>query len=517
MPYRVFISYAHDDDEPPIDGVGEGFVSELMRRVKHYLKIKGPSPEFFRDVYAIRKSNAFTPKIERELQDADALMIVLSRNWLESEYCNHELQLFRTQRAQESVERLQARVLLVSKEFVPIERLPALLRDRDGRKYQDSHAFYREHPELPTFIEYFAEGEKEQSPAFRTAAKDLADDLRERTATGAPSPQPVFSPSPPTAPSAPSRNARRIFLAKPADDMLEAYVRLVNELQGRSYEVTPPPNEEIPRDTSAKSFVQEALRGAEVSIHVVGESKGYAPSDEDYIVPLQLRLAKEYAAASTSDPPFQRIIWAPRTMSASNGAAPPTRDALKVMERFGTFDGDKIEGCDLGDFIEQIIVGHLSEIAPPVPFPQPDAPSADATTTYYVWANEKDVPYGLELAAALEQLNVVPVPPVYDVDPDERLRWQEEQLATCDGVVIPWASASTVWVRSQSDLLKKWKNLKRDKPFARRGVVAGPPSGIDKTAFKRLPPRQAIDVVVDLTDRESISPDALGPLFGEGS
>ena len=144
MPYRIFISYSHNDDAPPIDGEGEGFVSALMRRVAHYLTTGGPpKPEFFRDIYEIRKSRPFTPIIEQHLQQSDALLIVLSRNWTSSEYCNHELELFRSQRSTESTQRVQQRIIIVGKQFLPVESFPQLLQDGAGHFFQEGHDFFR--------------------------------------------------------------------------------------------------------------------------------------------------------------------------------------------------------------------------------------------------------------------------------------------------------------------------------------------------------------------------------------
>ena len=507
MPYRIFISYSHNDDAPPIDGEGEGFVSALMRRVAHYLTTGGPpKPEFFRDIYEIRKSRPFTPIIEQHLQQSDALLIVLSRNWTSSEYCNHELELFRSQRSTESTQRVQQRIIIVGKQFLPVESIPQLLQDGAGHFFQEGHNFFQEHDERRGFyVEYFLEGDKEQPREFNQAAKDLAKDLRERAEE---EPQLKHQAPPPSV-----RNARRIFLAKPANDMTEAYERLVEELQGRGYEVAPDPALKIPSDSTAVPFIESALSDAEVSIHLVGERVGPAPDDEEHILPLQLRLAGERVASNAEEQRFRRIIWAPRTLHG-NGDVPPTgdRDPLEVVKRFGAMESDKIEGCELGDFVE-FVVKHLGDNAPPIDVPQYHVLSPNASV--YVLTNERDADYAMEIADALQQCNIEPVPTVFEDDQAARTAWHEKQLASCDAVVIPWAAAGAVWVRSNSEQLRNWQQLGRDKPFVQRSVVAGPPSGKDKLTFKRLPPRESIDIVLDLTQYEKVPADALEALFPE--
>jgi hypothetical protein len=121
----------------------------------------------------------------------------------------------------------------------------------------------------------------------------------------------------------------------------------------------------------------------------------------------------------------------------------------------------------------------------------------------------------MEIADALQQCNIEPVPTVFEDDQAARTAWHEKQLASCDAVVIPWAAAGAVWVRSNSEQLRNWQQLGRDKPFVQRSVVAGPPSGKDKLTFKRLPPRESIDIVLDLTQYEKVPADALEALFPE--
>jgi TIR domain len=521
MPYRVFVSYAHNDDAKPIDGGGEGFVSALMRRVAHYLVVDGPpGPEFFRDLYDIRKSHAFKPIIDQSLDDCDALMIVLSRNWIASAYCKRELETFRSFRSQESKGRFQQRLILASKQFVPNDDLPELLKDDSGFNFQESHKFYEERQERHGWYdEHFAEGEREQSKQFNAATRELTADLRERTeehvGKGS-AKKPQRSQSQASEPSRrPGRNERIVFLAFPASDMKDPYDRLVEELQGRGYRVVPDPAAKMPSDASAVALIENALRDAEISIHLIGEKVGPAPEEQDHILPLQLRLAAARASSTTGDQSFCRVIWAPRTAPNNGSGSAASRDPLEVVKRFGAIDGDKIEGCELGNFVE-FVVKHLVDHPPKPPAEGVKHFSALATNArVYVWAPKEDADYALDVADALDKCSALPIPAIFDNKDESSNAWHERQLATCDAVVIPWAAAKPGWVFSNSDQLRDWHELGRDKPFLQRCVVTGPPSATDKTSFKRFPPRESIDLVLDLTQHEKPSPDDLGPLFPE--
>lgn len=518
MSYRVFVSYAHNDDVKPIDGGGEGFVSALMRRVAHYFIVDGPpAPEFFRDLYDIRHSRPFKPIIDKSLQEYDALMIVLSRNWIASAYCNRELETFRSFRNQESLDSFQQRIIVVVKQFISVDDLPKLLRDDSGYNFQEGHKFYEEHHERRgLYNEFFAEGNREQSKEFNQAARELARDLRERTEEHVHKERgerrlPVGH-SALISPGEPARKERVVFLATPASDMKDAYNRLVEELQGRGYTVTPDRSAKMPSDATAVQFIENALSDAEAAIHLVGEKLGPAPEEQENILPLQLRLAAERAGRKTDNQSFCRIIWAPRTMGDGVASA-SSRDPLEVVKRFGAIDGDKIEGCELSDFVE-FVVKHLVDhppIRPSEEIRQDNSLSPNAKV--YVWAPKEDADYALEVADALDKCSIRPIPTIFEDRDESSEAWHEKQLATCDAVVIPWAAAKPGWVFSNSDQLKDWHELGRDKPFLQRCVVTGPPAGTDKISFKRFPPRESIDVVLDLTQQEKPSPDDLGPLF----
>ena len=66
------------------------------------------------------------------------------------------------------------------------------------------------------------------------------------------------------------------------------YVRLVTELQGKGFTVAPDPSADVPSDNSAEAFLNDALAKAEVFVHLVGDSGGFAPEGLDNVVKLQL-------------------------------------------------------------------------------------------------------------------------------------------------------------------------------------------------------------------------------------
>ena len=83
--------------------------------------------------------------------------------------------------------------------------------------------------------------------------------------------------------------------------MMEAYSTLVRELQGRGYRVVPEPAADLPTcGAAAVALIDQQLAEAEISVHLLGKQRGFAPDGERPIVPLQLARAAERAGARIS-------------------------------------------------------------------------------------------------------------------------------------------------------------------------------------------------------------------------
>ena len=87
-------------------------------------------------------------------------------------------------------------------------------------------------------------------------------------------PPPPMAPSPPQ----PGHDARKIYLAKPASDMREYYSRLVQELSRTAHAIVPDPDtRRSSRPYPPPSFIDAALREADLSIHLLGAGEGSHP------------------------------------------------------------------------------------------------------------------------------------------------------------------------------------------------------------------------------------------------
>ena len=96
--------------------------------------------------------------------------------------------------------------------------------------------------------------------------------------------------------------------------MKAAYVRLVTELQGKGFNVAPDPSADVPSDKSAEAFLTDALSSAEVFVHLVGDSGGFAPEGLDNIVSAATGACPRQSRASG------RSAWAEAQSSHCLGA-----------------------------------------------------------------------------------------------------------------------------------------------------------------------------------------------------
>ncbi len=496
MPFQIFVSYARNDDLPPLDGEGRGFITTLLKHLEfHFTCFGEPTPLIWRDKRAIARSEQFDPIIEKGVQDSDLLLVVLSNNWIHREFCRRELELFQQRWHKEGDEAVKRRIIVAGKNHIEPAARPALLQGQEG------YLFYAPDEENPSrFREFFVRGKAREE--FHERTQELAEDIWRRACEHEHLPPPSSAMTG-QAWTPVASSGRKIYLAKPAADMRAPYARLVDELQQRGYAVAPAPDADIPPDASAKDFIRAALDGAELSIHLLGAKAGWAPEECEPVVPLQLKLAAEAQS--------RRIIWAPRILVDEHAQAidADARDPFAVLAKFDRkVDSDTVEGSEISAFA-QFVIQHLDKNVPPVP----DIEVIEPNARVYLYHRPEDTQYAVEIAKALEQRGIQPVFPAFEGDPAELAALHRQELADCDAVVLCWAKAAEVWVKSQSRELKNWRELGRDKRFACRGLVAGPPPGDRKNLLLQLPPRNEIDVVVDLTGFEKPLPEALDPLI----
>jgi hypothetical protein len=168
----------------------------------------------------------------------------------------------------------------------------------------------------------------------------------------------------------------------------------------------------------------------------------------------------------------------------------------EVLVRFGEFQPtDKVLGGTLSKFVD-FLEEHLRQSD--LQGGGDAQPAGD--DWIYVYHVAADTEYACDLMEALKQRGVAASLPALEGEPADLMRIHLQRLSECSAVVLCWAQATEAWAHARAHELKDWKKLGRQKKFAYRGLLAGPPPGVRKTVFVRYPPANEIDVVLNLSE-----------------
>lgn len=510
----IFISYAHDDDLRLSAAKEEkGFVTFFTEILKAKLRDLGVTrAKIWIDRQRIDDADQFDGKIDDGLRKAQILLVIMSNNWTQRPYCRKEFDSIVELRRAARIDNVAEPINVVGKGHVDRLKRPPLLQLQEGSLFYARD----DQNDVAEMTPFFTRGEV-RDPRYYDRHDALAVILQKRVdliargqATGTPcATQPIFP-----------QNGRTIYLAKAACDMEAAYHRLAFELQGKGFGVVPDVNSDIPKDSSALAYIDDALTKAEASVHLVGERRGFVPDVDppDPIVRLQLIRARQQTADSATQTGrvFRRIVWAPKILDGAGQPAGPAqeRDPLKLLERFDTqIATDKIDGDILGKFIE-FLFQFLAEIAPKRNAKAP----ADGKLEVFLSYHGNDEEYAGAVVEALRESPLKIQVPAAGSDAETR-RYNDDLLVKCGAVALCWANASEVWVRSEADKLKNWETLGRKQQFACRSLIAGPPPVPHKRAqFMRILFQDGqFDKVLDLVDKGSPTPELLADLAPHSS
>jgi hypothetical protein len=503
----------------------KGFVTFLHEQLAlEFMRLGPVRPRIWRDIHGIEAGEQFERKIKNALKNSHILLVVLSRNWLDREFCRKELQWFSEAWSGLDSEEIKSRIVLVCKHHIEPGRRPDLLQGQEGYKFYSienpKHVLAADSQFAPE-REFFSRG-RIRDDRYMDQLEALAVYLW-RTAEEPPAPHP---------PAHAPLNGRTIYVAIPAGDMREAYGTIVAELQRRGYAVVPDSMKNLPLDLSLANVIDNSFRDAEASVHLLGDGSGGIPEgEEEPIVQLQLTRAAAKVAASEDSKPgkkggFRRFIWAPKNL----GDAGADRDPLDVLKKFdariktaSTEDnetttwvkGDLVHGDILAEFVSSLVKALENSTPPPEQIAQSGGVTASipVNSQVYIYHWEQDRSYALSVAKALRERKLYPILPAIDDDPVKCQKLHRSYLMENDFVVLCWAKATDTWRRTASHELKDWQQLGRTKQFTRRGLVVGPPRDQFKSELEIVPPPPSeIDVVLDLIEKDPPSPEALGPL-----
>jgi len=283
----AFISYAHLDDQPLIEG-NPGWVANFHRvlqiRVGQFL---GKEPHIWRDP-ELHGNDVFADTLSERLRKVAALVAVLSPRYIRSDWTLRELTEFSRAAELSTGIRIgdKSRMFKVLKTPVPRDKHPPQLRGLLG------YEFYNEDKETGRVreLDLMVSGAEAQTE-FVKRIDDLAIDickLIEAIECGS-----VAEDRPP------------VYLAEATRDLADAHDTIRRDLQDHAHSVVPPEN--LPAaQADLETYVRAQLSRCTMSIHLIGRNYGIVPEEWTESLPeIQYRLAADRAKECD----FTCLVW----------------------------------------------------------------------------------------------------------------------------------------------------------------------------------------------------------------
>ncbi len=481
----LFISYSHIDNQPLFEG-DKGWVSSLHHAVAvRVAQLLGKEPKIWRDP-KLQGNDYFADRLIEELPHVAALLFVLTPRYVKSEWCNRELDEFTKSSGKDLRIGDKSRLFKVVKTPVPLEKHPGVVRDLLG------YEFFKLDPDTGRPEELDPGFGPEQMREYWAKVNDLAHDVVQLLET--------LEPRDPDSPaqSAPETSAKGIvYLAETSLDRREDRDALKRDLLRRGYVVLP--DRSLPTVASeVEVMVREQLERAQLSVHLLGKNYGFVPEEATQsIVALQTGLAAERIGKD-----FARVVWIAPELEVTDDRQvqfiEEQRNDPRIQEHT-----DLLE-TPFEELKEQIV--KLLEREPESEDPQGSEEIGDYATIYLI-CDQQDLEQIAPLEDYLfEELGYEVVLPAFEGDESETRLDHEENLCSCDAVLIYHGEGSDLWLRSKLRELKKAPGYGRTKPLGAKAILVAPPMSPGK---ERLRTREALVI----QQPEGFEPDSLKPFI----
>jgi predicted Ser/Thr protein kinase len=465
----VLLNYAAIDDFALHDGK-PGWVSQLHRNLE--VRMEQLSGEKVR--IARLPENAISPVIEAELLEhvpqAKAMISVVSPPFVNSPLCRREVEQF-WHGAEQSGGRYikeKSRLLKVLKTAISEQQMPRQLVDifspLFGFEFFEIDA---ETGRVREFDETFGPALKQR---FFERVYDLAYDgcqvlslLKQVRARDVP-------------PAVPGPDRRWVYLATTTSDVADERDRIKRELLERGHVVLPDaPLPMLSRDV--ESTVRDCLARCTIAIHLLGRRYGVTPEDSSESIPaMQVRLTADRSLG----PDLQRLIWMP-------GGDEPADERQRAFLR-------RVQEDAALHHRAEIIEGNLNllkkdlirRLAPPEEKPKGTAPakSPSGAPKLYLICDPKDEPAVEALEDYLFAAGLEVMLPAFDGNDADAAALHQDNLLTCNAVLVYYGAAPRAWVDIKLRELLKATGYGREAPIAVQAVYIAPPDDRRKERFQ---------------------------------
>jgi hypothetical protein len=461
--HDIFVSYAHVDNQP-FAGADKGWVTTLIKDLKNFLGKKlGRS-----DAYSLwldnelRGNTAATPDTLKQLENAATLIVILSPGYLESKWCNLELNTFLAKVGKDS-----GRVFVVEHDVV--EERHAELSDLRGYRFwvRDDAGKYR--------ILAIPKPKPETEPEYYQVLDNLAGELTDKLKAlkeEMPSQAPLteISPVTTTTPKA------TIFLAEVTDDLTLRREEVKLYLESQGVQVLPKKMYFLPTQAELEQAIDADLKQSALFVQMLSALQPQRPAGMS--TPLV-----QYQRAQNIDLDLPILQWRSRDLDIKAVADPEQRTLLM---------GSTVMAIGLVE-LQQTIMQTLKKLAEKKLAP----PQTDCGELVFINATSQDMDLAHQVEGMLIQQGLDCSLPLDTSRSPSSAKIREDlnnNLQCCDIVLMLYdTNTDEVWVRSQLLLCKRARG-KREEPFKAIAVCKHPETPplnmrlADLHVFDCLPP-----------------------------
>ena len=476
----VFISYSHRDNSP--DGVLDTYwVSDLHRALEERVsKLLGRDVVVWRDP-RMKGNEPVGEALDRRLAETAALVCVVSPSYIASGWCRREIEWFVEACREQRLETVigLTRFFKVLKTPVERELHPPPIADLVG------YEFYSYDPETGYPEEFQKAFGKEVQVQYWQRLNRLAHEVAAllRAIAGA------------AAESA--RAGPVVFLAETSEELNDARETVHTDLLSKGCRVLPDRSLDL-TDPALDETLDAWLSASDLSVHLVGARSGpSAGGSHRSLVQAQLDAAGRHRR-------LRRILWLLPAPTSAEPAGAEFVDRLRTGSDLGPGD-DLVEGSldKLRLAIDRTPLAgekaaHRSRAVAP----------EEVRRRVYLICDVLDVEDVAPLSEALFSRGLEVITPAFEGDESEVRLDDQENLKTCDAVLLYWGAGSELWRRRrQRDVEKSW-GYGRARPLIAVAVYLAAPDRPEKRSFRT---HQAL--VISVLDGGGS--DSLEPFFDE--
>jgi hypothetical protein len=469
----VFISYAHDDNEPVIKGE-TGWVSKFHRALEVRLGQLIKKPIVWRDP-KLKGYDEFGEEISAKIAKTKVLLVIISPLWLESEWCMRELREFLEAAENTGGVKLgnKNRVIKIIKTPVHYENHPVEIRGLLG--YDFFHLDKLGEKDYPH--EFLLERGAPFYYEFRDKLDEVVYDIRDLITLINEIDRPDVSKSEPPV-SAPEKT---VYLAETTSDLDKERENIYHELKQAEYTILP--DQRLPyqlKDGNFRDAVRDYLECCSLSIHLIGSQYGLIPEGEEQsVIDLQNQAASEQCKKNR----LSRLIWIPPGVRKDEIEDKRQKEYIENLEDDVPEDGgtDLLDSqIEIEDF-KTIIDDKLEEINnPPPPPPPPGGP-----TCVYLVYDKKDSDSVESVCECLDRQEFEILRPFERGSEGQRLKLNTDYLTLCDAMLVYYDHGDDYWVQTKMNDIRRARGFERKSDLKASVFITGEKTGDKERFFTR--------------------------------